>query len=146
MTRAPVPAPPSPPARDDRGAPRQAEIPAAEWAVAALGVALLAGALVVLGRAAIAGSDRPAEVTVAVDTVVAGRGGWLVRFRAENAGDATAADLTVRGVVAGAAGDSVVREARVDYLPGRSTRRGGLFFPGDPRGGLRLEALGYRDP
>jgi uncharacterized protein (TIGR02588 family) len=114
--------------------------------VAAIGMLLLLGTVAFLLREAGRGPARPPDVALAVDTVAAVRGGWLVRVRATNVGDETAADVAVRGTLPGPDG-ALVREARLDYLPGRSERTLGLVFPADPRGGaLRLEVLGHRPP
>ena len=121
--------------------------PPAEWAVAALGLALVVAVVASLLRDAFRGPPRPPDVTVTLDTVARGRGGWLVAFEARNAGDETAADLAVRATLVGPRGDTLVREARVDYLPPRSRRGGGVVFPADPRAGvLRLEAVGFQNP
>ena len=122
-------------------------VSAAEWLVAALGVLTVLAVLGYLGREAAGGPPRPPDVTVTADSVVRGRGGWLVRFTARNAGDEGAADVTVRAVLASPGAEAVEREARVDYLPGRSERGGGVIFPADPGAGtLRLEATGYQEP
>jgi uncharacterized protein (TIGR02588 family) len=138
-------APPQPP--NDDAPQARSDIPAAEWVVAALGALLLLGAIAYLGLEAARGPGRPPDVVLAVDTVTPGRGGWHVRVRASNRGDETAADVGVRGTLTAPHAAPLVREATVDYLPGRSERRVGLVFPTDPRAGtLRLEVLGHREP
>lgn len=122
-------------------------VSAAEWAVAALGLLAVLAVLAYLVREAAGGPPRPPDVTVTADSVVRGRGGWLVRFTARNAGDEGAADVTVRATLAAPGAAPVEREAHLDYLPAHSARRGGLIFPADPRAGrLRLEAEGYQEP
>ena len=124
-----------------------APVPAAEWAVGALGALLLVGAVAFLAREAARGPGRPPDVVVAADTAVAGRGGWLVRVRARNLGDEAAADVLLRGTLGVAGAEPVERETTIDYLPGRSERAAGLVFPADPaRGTLRLEVVGHRAP
>jgi len=126
--------------------PRQ-HVPAVERAVGALGALLLASAVAFLALEAARGPGRPPDVVVAVDTVAAGRGGWLVRVRARNLGDETAAEVRLRGTLSGAGGEPVERETTIDYLPGRSEREAGLVFPTDPSAGtLRLEVVGHRPP
>lgn len=121
--------------------------PAAEWVAAAIGLLLVLGVTGSLVRDALRRPARPPDVTVTVDTVARGRGGWLVAFEARNAGDASVADLAVRATLTTAAGDTLVRDARIDYLPARSRRDGGVVFPVEPRAGtLRLEALGFQEP
>ena len=127
-------------------APRP-HIPAAEWAVGALGALLLVATVAFFVREAARGPARPPDIVVAVDTVVAGRGGWLVRVRARNLGDETAAAVMLRGTLTTPDGASADRETTLDYLPGRSERRAGLVFPADPRRGtLRVEVVGHQTP
>jgi uncharacterized protein (TIGR02588 family) len=121
-------------------------VSAAEWATAGVGLALVVAVVALLAREAVGSAHRPPDVTVTADSVVRGRGGWLVLYTARNAGDATAAALTLRATHAAGA-DTVERDAQVDYLPARSERKGGFIFPRDPRAGtLRLEAVGYEEP
>ena len=119
-----------------------------EWVVAALGAAMTLGAI---GYMTYAGLTAPAEphprITLTVDTVFAHGGGHTVEFRAENTGDATAADLLVRGRLLADTG--VVDESAVviDFVPARSRRRAALVFAEDPRAyRLELRPLGYDRP
>ena len=122
-------------------------ISALEWVVAALGLLLVVGAVAFLAVDAVRGGDRPPDVVVRADTVVALEGGgWLVRFSARNRGRETAASVGIAGELRDAAGTETSR-VTLDYLPGRSARTGGLFFRRDPRRAeLRLRAEGYQAP
>jgi uncharacterized protein (TIGR02588 family) len=75
------------------------------------------------------------------------QGRFLVRVQAVNESRATAAALRVEGTLRRGS-DLVERsELEFDYLPGRSSREGGLFFTADPRGlQLELAARSYRAP
>lgn len=136
------------------GAPgtASARISKAEWATAALGVLLVLAAVGVLLYEGLARPTTPPDVAVRVERVTPVRAGFLLEFVAENMGSKTAAGLTVRGELR-APGDSAgappleEREAGLDYLPGRSERKGGLFFTLDPRThAVALQALGYQEP
>jgi uncharacterized protein (TIGR02588 family) len=122
-------------------------IPAVEWLVAVLGLLLVVGAVAFLTVDALRGTDRPPIIVVRADTTVALEGGgWLVRFTAENRGRETAAEVGIAGELRDGA-DTETSRATLDYLPGRSSRRGGLFFRRDPRAAtLELRAEGYRAP
>jgi uncharacterized protein (TIGR02588 family) len=122
-------------------------ISALEWLVAGVGLLLVVAAVAFLVVDATRGGDRPPLVRVRADSVVAmGGGGYLVQFTAENRGRETAADVGVVGELRDGAGVETSR-ARVDYVPGRSERRGGLYFHRDPRrGALRIWADGYQEP
>lgn len=74
-------------------------------------------------------------------------GGFLVRVRAYNRAGSTAAGLKITGILT-RDGQVVERsDMRFDYLPGKSSREGGLFFtrnPGNYR--LDLSPTGFEKP
>ena len=115
-----------------------------EWVAAALSAGMVltaAGALVVHGWR----ERTPPDLRVSVESVEQVRSGSLVRFHVLNEGGRTAAGVRIRGVLSAAGQEE--SEAVLDYVPGGSFRRGGLFFAGDPRQGhLSVRALGYREP
>lgn len=73
--------------------------------------------------------------------------GYRVEFVARNVGSATTAQLRIEGELRI---DGTLEERSVaimDYLPGHSERKGGLFFRRDPRTGqLRIYTTGYEKP
>lgn len=122
-------------------------IPVAEWIAAAIGLALVLGALWVLLSHGFSGVQKPPDVSLRVVEVQRTTGGWLVQFEARNGGDRTASELGVRGELVAADSVTETAETTLDFLPGGSTRNGGLFFTRDPASAqLRLTAMGYRDP
>jgi len=122
-------------------------VPATEWVVAALGALLVAGTIGYLVWHATGRDEGPADVRVVAEEVVALQDGWLVRFRAANAGAQAAAELLVHGELVGPEGVLETAEASIDYLPPRSAREGGLIFSRDPRRHeLRLRAKGFVRP
>jgi uncharacterized protein (TIGR02588 family) len=132
---------------DGRGGAIRRPIPATEWVVAAIGAALVAGTIGYLVYLASVRDATPPDIRVVEDGVVALQGGWLVRFRAANAGGQAAAQLLVEGELEGPQGPIETSEATVDYLPARSERKGGLIFSRDPRRhALRLRAKGFVQP
>ena len=130
-------------AREQRG-----QVSRWELMLAALGAALVLGMLGQLAHEALRTHRTPPELRLQVQEVRATGEGFLVRFRALNTGGSTAADLLVRGELAGAPGQPAeASDAVLDYVPAHSERSGGLFFRGDPRARpLTLRALGYQDP
>lgn len=116
-------------------------IPTAEWVVAALGLSLTLALLGFLLRSALNGPRRPPDISVAVDSVVHQSSGWLAFVTAANAGDATAADVTLEGAIDGGSQRSSVV---LDYLPPRSSRSAVLLFSSDPTGRLSVRATGFR--
>ena len=92
-------------------------IPVAEWIVAALGAVLVAGTIGYLVWLPASRDETPPDVRVVAGGVVALQDGWLVEFRAANAGGQAAAGAAGRGRARG---------------PGRADR--------DQRGDRRLPA------
>jgi uncharacterized protein (TIGR02588 family) len=121
--------------------------PLSEWLVAALGLVLLCASLGYLGWHALrGGSDVPAP-SVKVMGIDAQPGRYVVRLRVTNQSPATAAALRVEGVLR-QGGEEVERsDTEFQYLPGRSSVQGGLFFQRDPRQ-FQLEVLakGFEEP
>lgn len=131
----------------DRSPPAE-DISALEWVIAALGLVLVVGTIALTLHDALGSPDAPPSLVVRADSVVALDGaGFLVRFTAENRGERTAADVPITGELRVGADSTESSEATLDYVPGRSRRRGGLYFRSDPRRGtLELRAGGFQDP
>ena len=143
MSRTPDDAPGAPGAPGALQAPRTSR---AEWGVALLGLLLVVGAVAFLLLDAVRSDGAPPDVAVRADSVTPAGGGYLVRFTAVNRGRQTAAGVEVVGELRDAAGVET-RRVTLDYVPGRSARRGGLFFRRDPRrAALQLRAEGYQEP
>jgi uncharacterized protein (TIGR02588 family) len=124
----------------------RAETASLEWIAAAISALLVIAALIVLVRGGLRGDSGPPRVTVEVDSIVRAGIGYSVEFRAHNAGETTAADLTVEGTVKGGEGEEK-SEVTIDYLSADGTQSGGLFFTRDPRAGkLEIRPTGYRRP
>lgn len=118
-----------------------------EWMIAALGFALVAGAIGYMAHHALTPRTAVPELTVERMSTHVTQGGYVVRFSARNRSNATAASLRIEGELR--QGPSVVETsgATLDYLPSFSERRGGLFFQQDPnRHELRLSPKGYAEP
>jgi uncharacterized protein (TIGR02588 family) len=119
-----------------------------EWVVAALGAAAVLGVVGFMTYSALTMPEqRHPKIALAVDTVFAHASGYTVEFRAENDGDATAADLLVRGRLLADTGMVDESEVVIDFVPARSRRRAALVFAEDPRAyRLELRPLGYDRP
>lgn len=112
---------------------REAAPPFWEWVVAAAGLLLVLASIGVLAyHAWTGGSDRP-QPQVQVVAIEQQPAGWLVAIRVRNRTQATAAALRLTGRLR--QGADVVEESELElqYLPGGSSRDGGLFFSRDPR-------------
>lgn len=140
------------PGRDDdaQDAPAPGEEgppPFWEWVAAALGLVLVLACLGYLVLQAMAGPPSPPDPKIDVVAVHAQDGRFLVELRVTNRGKSTAEALKVAGELR--EGDAVVEQADTEFqfVPGESSREGGLFFTRDPRRfALRLQAVSFQAP
>lgn len=118
-----------------------------EWVAAAVGLVLLLGSIAFLLHDAWSGDGGPPEPGIRILAIEPQEGRFLVRVRVSNLSRETAAALRVQGELR-RGGELVERsEMELDYLPGRSSREGGLFFREDPRAlQLMLSARSYQNP
>jgi uncharacterized protein (TIGR02588 family) len=120
----------------------KAKPPLLEWIASALGLLLTLGVMAVIARDAFNGSaEMTPDIAIAVTRVQPAGAGFMLEFEARNLSPVTAAQVTIEGKLP----DGETSTATIDYVPGRSARRGGLFFAQDPRG-AEVRALGYQDP
>lgn len=130
----------------DSKAPRP-QVPWLEWVASGIGLMMVIGIFSAIGWQAFDSAGTPPAITVEVETVAPVEGGYRVLFRARNSTGEAAAQVEIEGrVTTAGAGDETSR-AVLDYIPGHSTRRGGLFFTHDPQTGkLAVRATGFAEP
>ncbi len=117
------------------------------WAIAFLGLALVAGSITFMLYEAVAGDSSPPDITVQVDSILPIRNGYLVRFRALNEGGSTAEGVTIEGALRNGTQILETSNTVIEFVPAHSEREGGLFFAADPRQNqLQLRAKGYENP
>ena len=125
----------------------QPDIGRIEWLMAFVGLALVLGTMIVIAYQAYTRENSPPDISITTDVIVALRKGYLVKIRAVNRGDTTAANVTVEGQLKSASGVAETSEATFQYLPPHSERRGGIYFTKDPRQHeLVLKPRGYEAP
>jgi uncharacterized protein (TIGR02588 family) len=118
-----------------------------EWVAAAISTAVVLWVIGYMAYEAVARPHTPPAVEVVSTSVLRARGGWVVEFRAYNHGYQTAAAVEVEGTLKEGERTVETSNAVLDYIPGRATRHGGLFFSRDPRAHrMELRALGYQAP
>src|SRR5690606_35910898 len=118
-----------------------------ERVASAVGLLIALAVIVLLARDLARSTGSPPAVRVETGSVSTGAGGFAVEILARNESGAVAAGVEIEGVLR--QGTQVVETARVtlDYIPGHSVRRGGLFFTHDPRAlNLSVRPLGYAVP
>ena len=92
-------------------------------------------------------SEQLPLVRVDVLEIREAAGLYIVAVEARNSSPATAANVTVSGRLLREGQPVEESTFTIDYVPGDSSRRGGLFFTIDPRTlDLEIRALGYADP
>lgn len=118
-----------------------------EQVVAVLGVVVVAATLGHLGWQIATEASGPPVLRVEPGASQPSGAGYLTGFEVFNDGASTA---TALGIVGRLERDgTLVEESRatVDYVPPKSSRKGGLFFTRDPaRFTLALRPDGYADP
>jgi uncharacterized protein (TIGR02588 family) len=131
----------------ERAKKKAVRVPPWEWAFGIAGFILVGATVVFLGYRAFAGAQGPPDIAVRAESVVAVEGGYLVPISAVNKGDIPAANVTVQGALKSESATVETSEMTFQYLPGRSERKGGLFFGQDPRRlKLVVRARGYEKP
>lgn len=123
------------------------EIPPLEWAVAAIGLALVVATAVLLVVQGYSNGGSPPDIALRVESISKLNNGYVATVKAMNVGGAAAADVRVEGELVGASGVAEKSEMSFQYLPPHSEREGGIFFTKDPRQfEVRLTAKGYESP
>lgn len=118
-----------------------------EWILGTFGAVLFLCGLAFLALQGFREQDEPAAVSFSVDEIVPTRGTYLVRFTAHNHGSRTLADVQISARVFDGDEPIELARAQIDFLPGDSTRSGGVFLQQDPaRHRLEIRAEGFQDP
>lgn len=132
--------------RRRRDASDQTAIPPAEWAAAAVGLAIVIFAITVIARDALPLEKTPPALSVEVEAVHRQETGYLLEFRVHNSGQSTAAEVQVEGELR--TNDSrETSDATLDFVPAQSSRSGGLLFRKDPHSGtLTIRTKGWQRP
>lgn len=112
---------------------REAAPPFWEWVAAGAGLLLVAASIGVLAYYAWTGKSDLPQPEVQVVAIEQQPAGWLVAVRVHNRAQATAAALRLTGRLRQGSEVLEERELELQYLPGGSSREGGLFFSRDPR-------------
>ena len=134
--------------QDEHSSEISARAPLLEWVASAIGLLLILSVLGFIGWQALNDpSSSPAIIVEAKDVSLV-PGGYRVIFHAQNTGGIAAVQVRIEGTLsAGNNQDSQTSSVILDYIPGHSSREGGLFFTQDPQAGnLALRASGFANP
>jgi uncharacterized protein (TIGR02588 family) len=119
-----------------------------EWAVFAVGLALVVSVLAYLiYDGATMGSDPP-RIEVRLGTPGEGAHNFIVPVTVTNHGDETAEGVSIEVLMeSGEGGEPARGELTIAFLPRRATREGFVTFQQDPRAArLTARVLGYEKP
>ena len=121
--------------------------PVSEWTAATIGLLLF---LIALGSSVYRGlwtGDAPPDIVVQMTSVIPMRDQYLIEFRAENRGRRAAEGVVIEVRLIGPEGRVETSHTTIEYLPGGSSREGGLFVSSDPKQSqVSVRALGYEKP
>lgn len=119
-----------------------------ELLAAGVGLILTVGILGVVGwQASVEPGGRLPEIVVEPRGETSPGPVYVVPIVSRNRSPATAANVVVEGTLLDEGAVVERAETTFDYVPGHSSRGGGLMFTQDPAGyELRLRAIGYVDP
>jgi uncharacterized protein (TIGR02588 family) len=118
-----------------------------EWIASGTGLMLVLCMAGFIGWHALSDATSPPVIAIETTDVEPVAGGYRVMFLARNAGGAAAAQVRIEGTLAVGSRPPEVSSVILDYIPGQSSREGGLFFMQDPRSGnLTLRASGFAKP
>jgi uncharacterized protein (TIGR02588 family) len=127
--------------------PDEPHRPLLERVASALGGACAVGIVGFLVWDGLTGAHAPAELTVRIESITEGPGGFEVALAVANQGGRTAAEARVAIRSRDPGGEVERGELSFDYVPGHSLRHGTLLFRHRPDpASLELQVLGYRDP
>src|SRR5688572_8871676 len=96
------------------------ETPPLEWAVAALGVVIVATALAFLIYEGVAGDRSAPDIRIEIKETAPIRNGYRVRFEATNEGGEAAANVVIEGELVEGEKSLETSEASIGYLPAHS--------------------------
>jgi len=130
-----------------RGSKTSSRIPSLEWIASGVGLLLTVGVFGLIGWQALNDASSSPVIIVETTEVSPVAGGYRVNVRAHNTGGAVASQVRIEGTLSRGNGSNEIGDVVLDYIPGHSTREGGLFFTQDPRaGGLSVRAAGFAKP
>ena len=118
-----------------------------EWVASSLGLLIVLSVVALLGWDALNQDGAPPAVLIDRGRIAQHQAGYTVEITVRNAANATVAEVQIEGVLRRSGEIVETARTRIDYLPGSSVRRAGLFFTRDPREHeMTIRALGYAEP
>ena len=136
----------APRSQQRHSADTQTDTPLLEWVIGAMGLALLAAAIVFLAIEGLQQESR-GGVRVMPELTQKVENGYLVHVAVRNLGKQTLADLHISARLLSDEQEIDSAELVIDYLPGQASRKAGVYLRHDPsRYRLELRAEGFQEP
>jgi uncharacterized protein (TIGR02588 family) len=126
--------------------PRQRRIPLVEWVAGLVSAVIVAVTVGYLAYEAFQPNPGPPALVVTVVGTREAAGSWIVDVEIRNDSREAAADVHLAGSARASDGRDARPEARVDYVPGFSTRHASLVFAVDPGATPEVRVVGYTRP
>ena len=121
-------------------------MPMAERVASALGAVIVLGTIGFLTVETIRRGDQEPALTVSVLQIRQGPEGFVVSVEVRNQSRGAAADVQVAGIEEARDTGRLQPVARLDYVPGFSSRRASLVFAVHPGSAPQVRILGYTRP
>lgn len=126
---------------------RKDDTPFLEWLIGSIGVVLLVACVTFLVYEGINNGEEPGPVVATVIDVFSAGDSHGVTFEIRNGGTQTLSNLHVEARLFDGKKEIERTSTEIDYLPGRSSQKGGFYFKHDPRGlKVEIQAGGYQKP
>jgi uncharacterized protein (TIGR02588 family) len=126
---------------------RLKEITLLEWIVSITGTLIFFFTLSFVLYNAVTNSHSPADINIRVLSFQPNGNDFLLNIEVENKGDASVEGLEIAAILQDNESEIERGVTTFDYVPGRSKRKGGIFFkknPGDYQ--IQLRPLGFEEP
>jgi uncharacterized protein (TIGR02588 family) len=123
---------------------RTRQIPSAERIASLAGLMVVVATIGFLGYEALRWGAQEPALSVMVVAVRESAGGFVVDVEVRNHSRAAAAEVNIAARRAGER--EVQAQARIDYVPGFSSRRVSLIFESDPGRRPTVRVVGYSHP
>lgn len=126
---------------------KNADIPAWEWAVGAIGLVFVVASIGFMLYQAFVVDETAPEIVFETEEIVRSGSSYLVKIQVTNHGELVVAGLVIEGVLKDGTEEVEISETTIDYVPAGSQRKVGLFFTRNPQEfDLQFRAKSYVEP
>lgn len=117
-----------------------------EWLTGLVSAGIVLTVIIWIAKDAFQDQATTPDLTVSVFMTERRSDGFQVSFEVANRSSATASQVSVNAEILDGS-DTVEKAGTIlDYVPGKSTARGGLIFRNDPTGRVNFHVSAFNDP